>query len=168
MTSFVHVDQPTAHPGVSRAEAAFTQLRTARLNLVGASGLAAFLLCAIVAALVVGTDHLAESVDEGGLLAVWLVMWAMAFVVLALVAHRISALAARVGAGWNAYSQRRASAHADAQFMVLARQDARVMHDLQAAASRQEADKGVVSAKSSTQAPTLYEAMRRVNMGKYY
>jgi hypothetical protein len=168
MTSFVHVDQPTAHPGVTRAETAITQLRTARLDVVGASGLAAFLLCVIVAALVVGTDHLAESVDEGGLLAVWLVMWAMAFVVLALVAHRIAALAGRASAGWNAYSQRRAAANADAQFLTLARQDPRVMHDLQAAASRQGIESIAAATKSTVQVPTLYEAMRRVNMGKYY
>jgi hypothetical protein len=132
MTSFVHVDQPTVHPGVARAEAAFAQIRSARLNTVGASGLAALLLSAIVAALLVGMDNLATSLDEGDLLVGWLVMWAVAFVVLALSANTVRALATRATAGWRAQARRRAAARADAQFLAYARFDSRAMRPLRA------------------------------------
>ena len=136
MTSFVHVDQPTEHPGVSRAGAAFSELRNTRLDTVGAAGLAALLLSIIVAALVVGADHLADSLEDGGLLTAWLVMWAVVFVVMALVANRVGALFVRARTGWNAYSQRRAAAAADAKFLAYARYDTRVMHELQAEIGR--------------------------------
>jgi hypothetical protein len=181
MTSFVHVDQPTEHPGVSRAGAAFSELRNTRLDTVGASGLAALLLSIIVAALVVGADHLADSLEDGGLLTAWLVMWAVVFVVMALVANRVGALFVRARTGWNAYSQRRAAAAADAKFLAYARYDTRVMHELQAATTRHEASQSatlvparqlarqlVAERSAAAEVPTLYEAMRRVNLGKYY
>ena len=181
MTSFVHVDQPTVHPGVARAEAAFDQIRSARLNTVGASGLAALLLSAIVMSLLVGMDNLATSVDEGDLLVGWLVMWAVAFVVLALCANTVRSFAERATVGWRAHAERRVAARADAQFLAYARLDSRSMQDLQAAASRHEAEQDALSVPVREQAqalmaqrsaemktPTLYEAMRRVNLGKYY
>lgn len=181
MTSFVHVEQPTEHPGVARAEAAFSEIRNTRLDTVGAAGLAALLLSVIVAALVVGADHLADTLEDGGLLAAWLVMWAVVFVVLALVATRLGALYVRGRNGWNAYSQRRAAAAADAKFLAYARYDTRVMHELQAATTRHEASQSaamvparqlarqlVAERSAAVTVPTLYEAMRRVNLGKYY
>jgi len=181
MTSFVHVEQPAAHPGVTRAEAAFDHLRTAAHGIDGSRGLAALLLAAIVSALLVVADKLVSNLNEGGLLAAWLVMWAVAFVALAFFAGTARTLAARATAGWRGYARRREVAQADARFLAYAQYDARVMNDIQAAVTRHEAVTGttakvpaqlsraiVAQRSADVKIPTLYEAMRRVNLGKYY
>jgi hypothetical protein len=181
MTSFVHVEQPAAHPGVTRAEAAFDHFRSAAQGVDGSRGLAALLLAAIVSALLIVADKLVSNLNEGGLLAAWLVMWAVAFVALAFFAGTARTLALRATAGWSAYARRRAAAQADARFLAYAQYDARVMNDIQAAVTRQEAVTGtpakvpaqlsraiVAQRSADVKIPTLYEAMRRVNLGKYY
>jgi hypothetical protein len=180
MTSFVHVDQPAAHPGVARAEAVFDHLRsTGRFD--GSRGLAALLLAAVVSALLVVADKLVSNVNEGGLLAAWLVMWGVAFVALAFFADSARHLAVRATAGWSAYARRREVAQADARFLAYAKYDQRIMNDIQAAVTRHEAVTGAPAAvpaqlaramvaqrSADVKIPTLYEAMRRVNLGKYY
>ncbi|RZL58472.1 MAG: hypothetical protein EOP70_00525 [Variovorax sp.] len=181
MTSFVHVDQPTAHPGVARAEAVVDHFRTAGSRFDGARGLAALMLAAVVAALLVVADKLVSTLNEGGLLAAWLVMWAVAFVALAFFAETARSVAQRTVGAFKAYGERRTLARADEQFLAYAKYDARVMQELAAATTRHQAVDFVapVTARLQAQAlvaqrtadvqvPTLYEAMRRVNMGKYY
>ena len=53
MTSFVHVDQPTVHPGVRRAEVLFGQIQAARAGSEGARPLIALFIVAIAAAVLV-------------------------------------------------------------------------------------------------------------------
>ncbi|MDP9899589.1 hypothetical protein [Variovorax ginsengisoli] len=179
MTSFVHVEQPLAHPGVVRAEAFVDHLNAARHNVDGTRGLAALLLAAIVSALLVVADRFVA--NEGGLLGVWAVMWVVAFIAIAFFSGTARNLAARTVAGVQAYAARRDAARADERFLAYAKLDARIMQDLQAATTRHEATDvaAPVVAKQSAldlvarrsadvQAPTLYEAMRRVNLGKYY
>ena len=48
MTSFVHVDYPTEHPGVVRAENAVAALKGVASNFDGARGAATLLLAAVV------------------------------------------------------------------------------------------------------------------------
>src|SRR5262245_13819075 len=64
-TSFVHVDQPTQHPGVARAEAVVSQLRLARGRLNGTRGMAAVLLAAVVGAILVVVDRMATNLQDG-------------------------------------------------------------------------------------------------------
>jgi len=181
MTSFVHVEQPAAHPGVTRAEAVFDHLRTAGHGIDGSRGLAALLLAAVVSALLVVADKLVSNLNEGGLLAAWLVMWAVAFVALAFFAGTARTLATRATVSWRAYARRHAAAQADARFLAHAKHDARIMNDIQAAVTRHEAVTGVTAKvpaqlsraivaqrSADVKVPTLYEAMRRVNLGKYY
>ncbi len=181
MTSFVHVDQPTAHPGVTRAEAVVDHFRAAGNRFDGARGLAALLLAAVVAALLIVADKLVSNLNEGGLLAAWLVMWAVAFVALAFFAETARTIANRTVNMFRGYGERRALARADEQFLAYAKYDARIMNELSAAATRHESVEFVAPVTARIQAealaakrtadvqvPTLYEAMRRVNMGKYY
>ena len=179
MTSFVHVEQPAAHPGVTRAEAVFDHIRSSDFS--GSRGLAALLLAAIVSALLVVADKLVSSLNEGGLLAAWLVMWGVAFIALAFFADSARQLAVRATTGWSAYARRRDIAQADARFLAYAKYDQRIMNDIQAAVTRHEAAndaavavpaqlaRAMVAQRSAdVKIPTLYEAMRRVNLGKYY
>lgn len=182
MTSFVHVDTPATHPGVVRAEAVIQRIRSARRGFDGARGLAAFLLAAIVASLLVVADRLMATSEEGGLLVAWVVLWGVAFVAIALFAGTARSLAARVVGSARGAACRRAAARADEEFMAYAKHDPRILRDLQAIATRQEAAEDVVASvdlktqalervakrADNVRAPTLHEAMRRVNLGQYY
>ncbi|MBT2299504.1 hypothetical protein J7E70_03405 [Variovorax paradoxus] len=173
MTSFVHVDQPATHPGVARAEAVIDHIRAARRGFDGARGLAALLLAAIVASLLVVADKLMSTWNDGGLLVAWLVLWGVAFAAIAFFAGTARSLAVRALSAMRAAAERRAATRADEQFMAYAKHDPRILRDLQAIASRQEADtdeEPVAVAKRSADAatPTLYQALRRVNLGQYY
>lgn len=162
MTSFIHVEQPATHPGVARAEAVVEHIRAARRSFDGARGLAALLLAAIVSSLLVVADKLMSTWSEGGLLVAWLVLWGVAFAAIAFFAGTARTLAVRAISAMRAAAQRRAAARADEQFLAYAKQDPRILRDLQAISTRQEAD----AAEASV--PTLYTALRRVNLGQYY
>ena len=181
MTSFVHVDTPATHPGVVRAEAVIERVRSARRGFDGARGLAALLLAAIVSSLLVVADRLMSTSEEGGLLVAWVVLWGVAFVAIALFASTARALATRAVASARGAARRRAAARADEQFMAYAKHDPRILRDLQAISTRQEAAEVAAPATNKEQAlevvakrstnvrtPTLHEAMRRVNLGQYY
>jgi len=178
MTSFVHVDQPATHPGVARAEAVIEHIRAARKSFDGARGLAALLLAAIAASLLVVADKLMSTWNEGGLLVAWLVLWGVAFAAIAFFAGTARALAIRAVSSMRAGARRRAAERADAQFLAYAKHDPRILHELQAISSRREADiveapvtakQLPVAARSADAAtPSLYQALRRVNLGQYY
>ncbi|MBT2323531.1 hypothetical protein J7E62_14365 [Variovorax paradoxus] len=169
MTSFVHVDQPATHPGVARAEAVIEHIRAARRSFDGARGLAALLLAAIVASLLVVADKLMSTWNDGGLLVAWLVLWGVAFATIAFFAGTARTLAVRALSGMRAAARRRAAARADERFMAFAKTDPRILRDLQAISSRQEAEaEGSPERSADAATPTLYQAMRRVNLGQYY
>ncbi len=181
MTSFVHVDQPTVHPGVQRAEVLFGHLKAARGG-SSARPLILLLIVAIVSAVLVVADTIVTHWDEGALLAAWALVCAGAFAVIALFAGSLANGANKLGAAWLAASQRRAAARADARFLDTAHSDPRVMAELQAAVWRQQSEgtasvadaariDALAGAAARTQAarmPTLYEAMRRMNSSRYY
>lgn len=136
MTSFVHVDYSTQHAGVTRIESAVAAAGRIRQGFNGTRSLAAMLLAAMVAALVVVADQLVDTWADGHLLAAWVVLWVVGFAATALFADTARHLARRTVTGLDAWSQRVARARADARLLELARQDSRVMADLQAAMSR--------------------------------
>ena len=182
MTSFVHVDQPTVHPGVERAEAVIARIRAARAGANGARPLIALLIVAVLAAAAVVADNLVSHWDEGALLAAWAVLSAAVFAGVALYAGSLRTAFGRVAAAWNAAAQRRAAARADARFLETAKNDPRIMQELQAATWREESlgkvpaatvakvDALARMAERSQEArmPTIYEAMRRMNSSRYY
>ncbi len=167
MTNFVHVDQPATHPGVVRAEAVIEHIRAARRHFDGARGLAALLLAAVVSSLLVVADKLMSNWNDGGLLVAWLVLWGVAFAAIAFFAGTARTLAVRAVNAMRSAARRRAAARQDAQFMAYAQFDPRVMHELQVIAAHQEATAAAPVAER-TAIPTLYQAMRRVNLGQYY
>jgi len=174
-TSFVHVDQPTQHPGVQRAAAVVSQLRVARGRLNGARGMAAVLLAAVVAAILVVVDRIVTNLQDGEMLAMWAVLSALFFVAVSVGLNALMPLGGRLANAWEQAAERRANARADAQFMAYAAFDPRVMHELQAAVTRYESqNEGAESAatdaqrKLAAELPSLYEASRRVRMAYYY
>lgn len=140
MTSFVHTAYPAQHPGVARIESTVRTARQLRKGFDSTKGLAAMLLAAVVAALMVVANQMADNWSDGHLLAAWVLLWAVGFAALGLCASTTRRLASRMMVGLDAWSQRVAKARADARFLEAARNDPRVMAELQAALSRQDVE----------------------------
>lgn len=174
MSSFIHIDQLSEHPGVNRASAAFNHVRNVSHSFNGSRGLAALLLAAMVSALVVVADRVISSWTDGGLLFGWIALWAVAFVALALFSDSTRALASRASSAWRVSARRRAIERQDQQLWRVAQSDSRVMADIEAAISRSSdvspIQAGRVGAQALRQmsAASLYEASRRDRIAKYY
>ena len=135
MTSFAHVDHPTEHPGVVRAERLVQSIGRAAVNFDGTRAGASLLLAAIVAALMVVANQVIDTWTEGHLLAAWIVMWAVAFAALALLATPARRAVAATRAGLKRWAAARKQAAADDQLWHVALNDARVMADISRAMS---------------------------------
>ncbi|AMM24642.1 hypothetical protein [Variovorax sp. PAMC 28711] len=174
MTSFVHIDQPAEHLGVTRASAAIERIRASNDN-VGTAGLTVRIVIAAGAVLLAIANQLTTREVDGGWMVAWIAVCAILFGALALSAHKLTPFLARL-------SERRAVARADAQFYEYAKYDPRILQELQAAVTRQQTDgisTPVATAKvealtlmkqrsEQVRMPTLYEAMTRLNNSRYY
>lgn len=132
MTSFAHIDYPTQHPGVVRAERAASALKG---SFEAGRGAAALLLAAIVAALLVVANQLVDTWTEGHLLAAWVVLWTIGFAALALLAAPARRAVRALGAGYQQAADSRRRAAEDRKFWDVALTDARVMADISRAMS---------------------------------
>jgi hypothetical protein len=130
MTSFVHVDQPTEHPGVARAERVIEVVGGLWRATKKSHSAPTLLLAAAVSILLVVANQAIDTWTEGYLFAAWIVLWTVAFAGLALLA----APAARCVAGLRAAAARRAAtrrqAAQDEALWDIALSDARVMADI--------------------------------------
>jgi hypothetical protein len=153
MTSFVHLDYSTQHPGVARVESAIGAAKQMGQGFSGTRGLATLLLSAMAAAVMVVAYQVMDTVAEGHLLVGWLAMWAVAFAALALFAGTARHLAARMKAGLDGWSRGLAEARADERLWAMAKADARVMADLQSARTRSEESISFVAPAIKAAAP---------------
>ena len=138
MTSFVTIDYPKDHPGVTRVESAIESVQHIGSSLSGKRGLATLLLSAMAAAVMVVAYEVMDTVAEGHLLVMWIALWTAAFVSLAVFAGTARNLATRMKVSLDGWSRAMASARADDRLWAAAQTDPRVMADLQAAASRDD------------------------------
>lgn len=143
MASFVNIKYSTQHPGVARAESAFGAVRELAHAFSGTRGLATLLLSAIAAAVMVVAYQVMDSVAEGHLLVMWIGVWAVAFAVLAMFAGAARSAAISLKAGLDGWSRSLAEARADQRLWQAAKNDPRVMADLQTALLREQADADV-------------------------
>lgn len=153
MSSFVHLEYPTRHPGVARFETALQAARQVRKSFDSAKGLTAMLLAAMVAALVVVADQLVDTWADGHLLAAWVTLWAIGFAALGLLAAPARRLAKQAATSLDAWSRNVARRRADQRLWEIACRDPRVMADLRAAQSRAESLESPVT-QAQTRAPT--------------
>jgi hypothetical protein len=130
MTSFVHVDHPTEHPGIVRAERVADSVKNLASHFDGGRATASLLLAAIVAALLVVANEVVETWTEGHLLAAWVVMWTVAFAALALLATPAKRAGAALRAGLKRWAAARERAAEDQKLWDVALTDARVMADI--------------------------------------
>lgn len=134
-TSFAQVNFPTRHPGVERAASAARAFKAFASAFDGARATASLLLAAIVSALVVVANQVVETWTEGHLLAAWIVLWAVAFAALALLAtpaRRATHALRSAYLDWRAAAIQRRH---DDQFWQAALSDARIMADISRAMS---------------------------------
>ncbi|MES2942667.1 MAG: hypothetical protein V4772_07345 [Pseudomonadota bacterium] len=138
MTSFVHLDYSTQHPGVARIESAIDATQQLRKGFSATRSIATLLLSAIAAAVMVVAYQVMDSVAEGHLLVMWIALWAAAFVALAVFASTARHMAVSLKTSLDDWSRSIAEARADQRLWALAKADARVMADLQAARTRDD------------------------------
>ena len=130
MTSFVHVDYPTEHPGVARAERLVSKFNSVVKNLDGDRASASMLLAALVAALMVVANQVIDTWTEGHLLAAWIVMWTVAFAALALFATPVRRAVTTLRKSFKARKAAYRERVADEKLWAVALTDARVMADI--------------------------------------
>lgn len=135
MTAFAHVDHPTEHPGVVRAERLAHNAGELMRSIDGARANASLLLAAIVAALLVAANQVVDTWTEGHLLGAWIVMWVVAFAALALLATPVKSVTTSLRAGWTRWNASRRQAAADQRLWQVALTDARIMADISRAMS---------------------------------
>jgi hypothetical protein len=131
MTSFINAKYSDHHRGADRAESevdAAQQFSSTR-------GVALLLLSAMAAAVMVVAYEVMDTTAEGHLLVMWMGVWAALFAVLVLLAG----MALRLKGRLDAWSYRVAQARADQRLWAMAKQDSRLMSDLQLAMMRKEA-----------------------------
>ena len=136
MTSFVHLDHATQHPGVARVESAIDAAQHVRRSFSGARGLSTLLLSAMAAAVMVVAYQVMDSVAEGHLLVMWIAMWAVAFTALVLFSDAASNLAVSLKTSLDTWSRNLAKTRADDRMWSMAKSDPRLMAELNAAMAR--------------------------------
>ena len=136
MTRFIDINYPTRHHGADRVESVIDAAQQVRRDFSCAHGLATLLLSALTAAIV--AYQVTDSVAEGHLLVMWMALWIVAFAALALFAGATRHLAARAKSGLDAWARNRAQARADLRLWTMAKQDSRLMTELQVAMTRGE------------------------------
>ena len=138
MTSFVNTNYSSRHQGADRVEAVMDAARQARGGFSGTRGFSTLLLSAVAAAVMVVAYQVMDSITEGHLLVMWIAMWFVAFAVLAMFANAARRIAVRTKRSLDDWSSSLAEARADQRLWATARQDSRVMAELQAAMTRSE------------------------------
>ena len=130
MTAFAHVDHPTQHPGVVRAERLAQGAGKLMRRLDSARANASLLFAAILAALLVSANQVIDTWTEGHLLVAWILMWTIAFAALALLAMPARSVSSRLRTGLARWKVARKQAADDERMWQVALTDARVMADI--------------------------------------
>jgi len=105
-------------------------------------------------------DQMIDTWADGHLLTAWVILWAVAFAGLALFADAARTFAARISVGLQQWTKRMAQERADAHLLNTARQDPRVMADIQAALSRAEVQQELAAAPAVKSVLTQKEALK--------
>lgn len=127
MTSFVHLDYTLAHPGVTRAQRAYSAIKLVLKRLQGETGLATLLLTVAGLSLLASIYEIIETSPEGQLLAAWVVFWIAGMALVVGTRKTVS----RLYGDWKRADQ-------DARMWEIAKADPRVMADIACARSRAE------------------------------
>ena len=136
MTSFVHVAQPTEHPGVARAERAADSIKQAAAAMTSARGAASMLLAAIVSALLVVANEVIDTWSQGHLMVAWIALWTIGFAALALAAGPVRSFVSKTSLTMRHWAAAHRALAQDEALWQVALTDARVMADISRAMSQ--------------------------------
>ncbi|MBG6075572.1 hypothetical protein [Polaromonas sp. CG_9.11] len=139
MTRFINTPHPDHHHGADRMEALMDAVQHVPRDVLGKRGAALLLGSALAAAVAAVAYEVMDSAAESHLLMIWMALWIALFAVLALFADTLRAAGQQVKSSLDGWSRGFAEARADQRLWAIARQDGRVMADLQSAMSRSEA-----------------------------
>jgi len=159
---FVHLEYPTFHPGVARAERVVQNVRNIRTGFNGPRSLSALLLAAVVAAMVVVADQMMDTWADGHLLAAWVALWAVGVAALGLFAGASRDLAGKLLARMDAWSASLAQRRSDERMWAMAQTDARLMAELRSAMSREDEASLSVSPAQSHAAKIIRERLNYI------
>ena len=130
MTNFAHVDYPTEHSAVIRAQNAAAAIKGIAASFDSARGASSLLLAAVVSALLVVANQVIDTWSEGHLLAAWMVLWLVAFAALALLSAPARRAAASLRAGFARWVESNRRAAEDQRTWQVAIRDPRIMAEL--------------------------------------
>ncbi len=130
MTNFAHVDYPTEHSGVIRAQNAAAAIKGIAASFDSARGASSLLLAAVVSALLVVANQVIDTWSEGHLLAAWMVLWLVAFAALALLSVPVRRAASSLRAGFARWVESNRRAAEDQRTWQVAIRDPRIMAEL--------------------------------------
>ncbi|CAN7684780.1 hypothetical protein LJR118_005628 [Acidovorax sp. LjRoot118] len=130
MTNFAHVDYPTEHSGVIRAQNAAAAIKGIAASFDSARGASSLLLAAVVSALLVVANQVIDTWSEGHLLAAWMVLWLVAFAALALLSVPARRAAASLRASFARWVESNRRAAEDQRTWQVAIRDPRIMAEL--------------------------------------
>ena len=136
MTRFITPTYPECHHGADRIEALMNAAQQVPHTVSGQRGVALLLGSAFAAAVAAVSYEVMDSAYESHLLMIWMVLWIALFAAMAVFARSLTALGSGLRGRLGDWSRSRAEAHADQQLWAMARQDDRIMSDLQSAMSR--------------------------------
>jgi hypothetical protein len=136
MSKFVQVDFSTHHQGVERVENAVSYLKSRPWGRNGARLQAGVLVAAVVAALLVVSNQLIETITDGHLFAAWIGLWAVGFAAMALLARPASQFVAKLRNARREQQAARLAAAQDAYYWQAALDDERLMADIRSAMGR--------------------------------
>ena len=155
MTSFINTPHPDHHQGADRMEALMDAAQQVPRNVSGKRGVVLLLGSALAAAVAAVAYEVMDSADESHLLMIWMALWIALFALLAFFAGNLRAAGQRISSSLDDWSRSIAEARADQRLWAIARQDSRVMADLQSAMSRSEALDEAANAGTVSAAPAL-------------
>ena len=141
MTSFVHTDYPTRHPGVVRAERVVASVKNMAARIDGARSTVVLGIVVVLTALLVIANEVVTTWSDGHLLAAWIILWTVALAALPLLAAPARRAMAGLRSRYRAWSDARKQAASDAQMWDLALRDARIMAEISRAMDSAAADK---------------------------
>ena len=138
MTHFINRSHPNHHHGADRVEALMDATQQISHDVTGKHGMALLIASALAAAVMAVAYEVMDSDTESHLLMIWMALWMALFATFILSAGRLRLAGLQLRSSLDAWSRSLAEARADQRLWDMAKQDDRVMADLQAAMDRSE------------------------------
>ena len=139
MTSFINPSHPDHHYGADRIEALMDAVQQVPRNVSSKRGVVLLLGSAFAVAVAAVSYEVMDSTDESHLFMIWMVLWIALFAALSFFSDGLRATGLRLRSSLDDWSRSQDEARADQRLWAIARQDNRVMIDLQSAMTRSKA-----------------------------